>query len=111
MERTPGGRKRQNKETNCIRVSTQEREADNDNHNNTNTFKKNLPPKVATAQIQKALSNTEWLVELENNTKLVGPRFGVVVHQTPTEDLLSLHDDEARINKVMEENDIESQGS
>jgi hypothetical protein len=32
-----------------------------------------------------ARGNTEWLSELGNGTKLVKPRFGVVVHRTPTE--------------------------
>jgi hypothetical protein len=31
-------------------------------------------------------NNAEWLHELGNNTKLVKPRFGVVVHRTPTEE-------------------------
>jgi hypothetical protein len=35
---------------------------------------------------EAARTNTEWLNELGNNTKLVKPRFGVVVHRTPTED-------------------------
>ena len=33
-----------------------------------------------------ARNNTEWLHKLGNNTKLVKPRFGVVVHRTPTEE-------------------------
>jgi hypothetical protein len=140
----PGGRKRQAKETNCVRVSTQRGETDDDS-DNTATFRKNLPPDVATAQIQKALANapatqdtqvlgvgitrtgylirfrnedqadtarcnTEWLGKLGNNTKLVRPRFGVVVHRTPTEALTSLQDDDARINKIMEENEMGLKG-
>ena len=35
---------------------------------------------------EMARSNTEWLQKLGNNTKLVKPRFGVVVHRTPTEE-------------------------
>lgn len=140
----PGGRKKQAKEANCVRVSTQRGEAD-DNSDNTTTFRKNLPAEVTTAQIQKALasapatqdtqvhgveitrpgylirfrsedqadtarSNTEGLGELGNNTKLVRPRFGVVVHRTPTEELTSLQDDDARINKIMEENEMGLKG-
>ncbi|CRL30973.1 BTB/POZ fold [Penicillium camemberti] len=33
-----------------------------------------------------ARTNTEWQHKLGNNTRLVKPRFGVVVHRTPTED-------------------------
>jgi hypothetical protein len=140
----PGGRKKQAKETNCVRVSTQRGDTDN-NSDDITTFRKNLPAEVATAQIQKALanapatqdtqvlgvgitrtgylirfrsedqadtarSNTEWLGELGNNTKLVRPRFGVVVHRTPTEELTSLQDDEARINKIMEDNEMGLRG-
>lgn len=136
----PGGRKRQAREANCIRISTQRGE-DGDDRDDTTTFRKNLPPEVATAQIQTALanapatqdaqvlgvgvtrtgylirfrnedqadtarSNTEWLGELGNNTKLVRPRFGVVIHRTPTEELISLQDDDARIHKIMEENEM-----
>ncbi|KAF4231528.1 hypothetical protein CNMCM8980_005232 [Aspergillus fumigatiaffinis] len=39
-----------------------------------------------TQSAEKAQNNTEWLHELGNDTKLVKPRFGVVVHRTPTED-------------------------
>ncbi|KAI9044306.1 uncharacterized protein KD926_001537 [Aspergillus affinis] len=39
-------------------------------------------PESATA----ARNNSEWLKELGNNTKLVKPRFGIVVYRTPTAD-------------------------
>lgn len=35
---------------------------------------------------EMARTNTEWLHKLGNNTRLVKPRFGVVVHRTPTEE-------------------------
>ena len=57
-----------------------------------------------------ARNNTEWLNELGNSTKLVKPRFGVVVHRTPTEDF-DLENANARaIEKIMEENDLPGQG-
>jgi regulator of replication initiation timing len=37
-----------------------------------------------TESAEEARNNTEWLQSLGNNTKLVKPRFGVVVHRTPT---------------------------
>jgi hypothetical protein len=57
-----------------------------------------------------AKANTEWLKELGNGTKMVKPRFGVVVHRTPTEDF-SLPDNEAQgIQKIMEDNNMAANG-
>lgn len=39
-----------------------------------------------TASAEMARANTEWLHKLGNNTRLMKPRFGVVVHRTPTEE-------------------------
>jgi hypothetical protein len=39
-----------------------------------------------TESAEAARNNTNWLQTLGNNTKLVKPRFGVVVHRTPTEE-------------------------
>ncbi|KAJ6103820.1 hypothetical protein N7486_004042 [Penicillium sp. IBT 16267x] len=36
-----------------------------------------------TGSAEAALNNIEWLNELGNNTKLVKPRFGIVMHRTP----------------------------
>lgn len=50
-----------------------------------------------------ARNNSEWLNELGNNTKLVKPRFGVVVHRTLTE-VFDLENVNAQgIEKIMEE--------
>jgi hypothetical protein len=57
-----------------------------------------------------ARNNTEWLNELGNNTKLVKPRFGVVVHRTPTEDFDLENANAEAIEKVMEENDLSEKG-
>jgi hypothetical protein len=57
-----------------------------------------------------ARSNTEWLNELGNNTKLVKPRFGVVVHRTPTDDFDLENANAEAIEKIMEENDLAEQG-
>lgn len=62
------------------------------------------------ASADAARSNTEWLNELGNNTKLVKPRFGVVVHRTPTEDLDLENANTQAIEKIMEENDLVTQG-
>ncbi|MDN6637325.1 MAG: hypothetical protein L0L05_03110 [Yaniella sp.] len=59
---------------------------------------------------EMARSNTEWLEGLGNNTKLVKPRFGVVVHRTPTNGLdLETHYDQV-IEKIAEENDLAERG-
>jgi hypothetical protein len=59
---------------------------------------------------EAARNNTEWLNELGNDTKLVKPRFGVVVHRTPTEDF-DLENAGARaVQKVIEENDLAEHG-
>jgi hypothetical protein len=57
-----------------------------------------------------ARNNTEWLNELGNSTKLVKPRFGVVVHRTPTEDFDLENANAQAIEKIMEENDLVGQG-
>jgi hypothetical protein len=57
-----------------------------------------------------AKANTAWLQVLGNGTKLVKPRFGVVVHRMPTEGLqLPEHKKEA-IEKITEENDLTAKG-
>jgi hypothetical protein len=62
------------------------------------------------ASVEAARNNTEWLNELGNNTKLVKPRFGVVVHRTPTEDFDLENANTEAIAKIMEENDLAEQG-
>jgi hypothetical protein len=57
-----------------------------------------------------ARNNTEWLNELGNNTKLVKPRFGVVVHRTPTEDFDLENANAQAVQKIMEENDLAERG-
>ncbi|CAP91197.1 Pc13g01280 [Penicillium rubens Wisconsin 54-1255] len=42
-----------------------------------------------TASAEAARENNEWLRELGNETELVKPRFGAVVHHVPTEDWTS----------------------
>jgi hypothetical protein len=53
-----------------------------------------------------ARNSTQWLEELGNNTKLVKPRFGIVVHQTPTEDFNLEGNKKQGIIKIMEANDL-----
>lgn len=53
-----------------------------------------------------ARNNTEWLNELGNNTKLVKPRFGVVVHRTPMEGFDLENASAQTIDKVLEDNSL-----
>ena len=59
---------------------------------------------------ETARNNTEWLEKLGNGTKLIKPRFGVVVHRTPTEDFRLPENEAQGIQKIMEENDMASKG-
>lgn len=57
-----------------------------------------------------ARSNAEWLEGLGNNTKLVKPRFGVVVHRTPTEGLDQDADYDQAMGIIMEEDERAEKG-
>ncbi|KAI3015386.1 hypothetical protein CBS147347_11193 [Aspergillus niger] len=57
-----------------------------------------------------ARNNPEWLGELGNETKLVKPRFGVVVHRVPTEDFDLDRNKGDSIDKIMQENDLAGKG-
>ena len=58
------------------------------------------------ASAGKAKANAGWLEKLGNGTKLVKPKFGVVVHRFPTQGI-SLPSDEARvIDAIIEENEF-----
>jgi hypothetical protein len=59
---------------------------------------------------EKARNNTGWLEELGNETKLVKPRFGIVVHRVPTEDFDLDMEKRQGIEKIMEENDLTEKG-
>ena len=59
---------------------------------------------------ETARNNTDWLNELGNNTKLVKPRFGIVVHRTPTEDLDPEHAKKQTIEKIVDENELAERG-
>ncbi|OGE46982.1 hypothetical protein PENARI_c080G09532, partial [Penicillium arizonense] len=59
---------------------------------------------------EAARNNTEWLNELGNNTKLVKPRFGIVVHRTPTENFDLENANSQAIQRIMEENDLADKG-
>jgi hypothetical protein len=61
-------------------------------------------------QAETAKSNTKWLEELGNDTKLARPRFGVVAHRTPTEDFLSPESERTFIDTIMEENSMAQHG-
>ncbi len=59
---------------------------------------------------EAARNNTEWLNELGNNTKLVKPRFGVVVHRTPTEEFDLETASAQAMEKIMDENNLAERG-
>ncbi|KAJ5808858.1 hypothetical protein N7474_010127 [Penicillium riverlandense] len=59
---------------------------------------------------ETARNNTEWLNELGNDTKLVKPRFGIVVHRTPTEGFDLNGDKAGAIEKIMSENELTEPG-
>ncbi|KAL3255919.1 hypothetical protein ABHI18_007953 [Aspergillus niger] len=110
------------KEPNCVRISTAAiLDEDVDNAR----FSRALPTEAANTHIRTALLNaettkevqvagivetarnsTEWLEELGNNTKVVKPRFGIVVHRVPTEDFELEGNKKQGIKKIMAENDL-----
>jgi hypothetical protein len=55
-----------------------------------------------------ARNNPEWLYALGDGTKLVKPRFGVVFHRTPTEEVKLDEDKDNSIKKIMDENHLTS---
>jgi hypothetical protein len=59
---------------------------------------------------ETARNNAEWLKTLGNGTKLVKPRFGVVVHRVPTAQFsLPEHSTEG-IQRIMDDNDFLAKG-
>jgi hypothetical protein len=59
---------------------------------------------------ETAQENPAWLEELGNDTKLVKPRFGIVVHRVPTEDFDLDREKKEGIIKITEENDLAEKG-
>jgi len=59
---------------------------------------------------ETASKSKQWLKELGSGVKLVRPRFGVVVHRTPTNEVRLREDKEQSIAKIMHENDMGSRG-
>ncbi len=59
---------------------------------------------------ETARTNTEWLEVLGNDTKLVKPRFGIVVHRLPTEGISLPENKQDIIDKITEDNDLEAKG-
>lgn len=59
---------------------------------------------------ETARNNTAWLEELGNETKVVKPRFGIVVHRMPTEDFALDREKKEGIGKIMEENELAEKG-
>lgn len=56
--------------------------------------------------VETARNNTECLNELGNDTKLVKPRFGIVVHRISTEDFDLEANKTQAVEKIMEENKL-----
>ena len=59
---------------------------------------------------EKARNTTEWLQNLGQETKISKPRFGVVVHRTPTAELPALDVKPANIAKITQENNLADKG-
>jgi regulator of replication initiation timing len=59
---------------------------------------------------ETARENSAWLEELGNDTRLVKPRFGIVVHRVPTEDFDLDREKKEGIVKITEENDLSEKG-
>jgi hypothetical protein len=59
---------------------------------------------------EMARNNTTWLEELGNETKLIKPRFGIVVHRVPTEDFDLDQDKKQGVQKILAENNMEEKG-
>jgi hypothetical protein len=59
---------------------------------------------------ETASKSKQWLKELGSGVKLVKPRFGVIVHYTPTNEVQLQEDKERSINKIISENDLENRG-
>jgi hypothetical protein len=57
-----------------------------------------------------ARNNTGWLQKLGNETRVVKPRFGVVVHRTPTDEVPLLENKEQSIAKITHENELNTRG-
>ncbi|KAJ5941436.1 zinc knuckle domain protein [Penicillium verrucosum] len=62
------------------------------------------------ASAETARTNTEWLTELGNDTRLVKPRFGVAVHHIPTFGLDLENRKTEAIEKIANENDLTDRG-
>ncbi|KIV87969.1 hypothetical protein B0A52_05646 [Exophiala mesophila] len=58
-----------------------------------------------------AKAHTEWLQELGNNTKLVKPRYPVVVHRSPTEGITLPDNEHGFIRQLMEENEMQARSA
>ena len=63
-----------------------------------------------TVSKETAKHSVDWLNELGNDTKLVKPRFGVVVHRMPTEELRWLENKKEAMEKIMKENGMTTKG-
>lgn len=59
---------------------------------------------------EAARNNGEWLQELGNDTKVVKPRFGVVVHRFPTAGIDLVEQKQQVVDKTMNENDWHDKG-
>jgi hypothetical protein len=59
---------------------------------------------------ETARTNTEWLEELGNGTKLVKPRFGIVAHRVSTVDFSIPGSEKDGIQMIADENDLAAKG-
>lgn len=54
---------------------------------------------------------TEWLLELGNNTKLVKPRYPVVIYRFPIDGIVLPDNEHEFIRQLMEENEIQAKNA
>jgi hypothetical protein len=59
---------------------------------------------------ETAYNSTGWLQELGHRIKIDKPRFGVVVHGIPTNEVAFTDDKTESINKIMDENELAIKG-
>jgi hypothetical protein len=59
---------------------------------------------------EKAWKSEQWLKQLGTGVNIAKPRFGVVVHRTPTNEVPLREDKAGAIDKIVQENNLSSKG-
>ncbi|EEH08014.1 conserved hypothetical protein [Histoplasma capsulatum G186AR] len=97
----------------CVRISS--RPTAEDNNDKDGGFARYLTTEAANNHIRSIFLSiqrhpAQSSTELGNDTKLVKPRFGIVVHRTPTEEFNPEDEKQQGISKIMEDNDLSARG-